>query len=248
MTKEEAKKMLTNTKVYVNGKSKEIQEKLFKIGFSWIGDTLVDKTHFPFIYLNDDFYLRADKDMTFFKEHHFREVSAEDILNIKIDEKFVPKHGDIIFTTDINDNDWITIFNKIENGIIYSYADFDIEGNCFYGNNSEKNMLGDVSKTKNIRLASEEEKNKLFSALKEKGLVWNEKTKEVEKIKKEHKFKPFDRVLVRDDEEDRWRISLFAKKETDADFPYRCMGEVYSFCIPYEGNESLLGTSNSPEE
>ena len=37
MTKEEAKEMLTNTKVYVNGKSKEIQEKLFEIGFKWRG-------------------------------------------------------------------------------------------------------------------------------------------------------------------------------------------------------------------
>ena len=48
MTKEEAKKMLTNTKVYVNGKTKEIQEKLFEIGFSWIGDTFVNKAQqFP---------------------------------------------------------------------------------------------------------------------------------------------------------------------------------------------------------
>ena len=39
MTREEAKKMLTNTKVYVNGKSKEIQEKLFEIGFKWRGHT-----------------------------------------------------------------------------------------------------------------------------------------------------------------------------------------------------------------
>ena len=30
MTKAEAKKMLTNTKVYVNGKTTEIQEKLFR--------------------------------------------------------------------------------------------------------------------------------------------------------------------------------------------------------------------------
>ena len=153
MTKEEAKKMLTNTKVYVNGKSKEIQEKLFKIGFSCI----VNNAHyFPFIYLNDDFYLRVDKDMVFFKEHHFREVSAEDILNIKIDEE----------------------------------------------------------------------------------------------IKKEHKFKPFDRVLVRYEEDENWRINLYGRKDTgmDAPYPYKCIFGDWSFCIPYEGNESLLGTSNSPGE
>ena len=37
MTKEEIKKFLDNTKVYVNGKSKEIQEKLFSFGYHWGG-------------------------------------------------------------------------------------------------------------------------------------------------------------------------------------------------------------------
>lgn len=35
MTKEEIRKSLDNTKVYVNGKSKEIQEKLFSFGYEW---------------------------------------------------------------------------------------------------------------------------------------------------------------------------------------------------------------------
>ena len=242
MTKEEAKEMLTNTKVYVNGKTKEIQEKLFEIGFSWIGNTFANKAHhFPFIYLND-FYLRVDNDITFFKEHHFREVSAEDILNIKIDEEFNLKDGDIFCYTNIHGNHWISIFNRLEKQMYFNHLDLCIETCSLF------NPGFHWFNITNVRLATEEEKEKLFFALKKQGLFWNEGTKQVEKIKKEHKFKPFDRVLVRDDEEDRWRISLFAKKETDADFPYRCMGEVYSFCIPYEGNESLLGTSNSPEE
>lgn len=244
MTKEEAKKMLTNTKVYVNGKTKEIQEKLFEIGFSY---TFVNNAHhFPFIYLNDDFYLRVGKDMTFFKEHHFREVSAEDILNIKIDEESNLKDGDIFCYTNIHGNHWIYIFNRIEEPKYLTHLDLCIETCNLYS--SGVHEFGTIDNITNVRLATEEEKEKLFFALKKQGLFWNEGTKQVESIKKEHEFKPFDRVLVRDDEEERWRISLFAKKETDADFPYRCMGEVYSFCIPYEGNESLLGTSNSPGE
>ena len=35
MTKEEIKMLLNDTKVYVNGKSKEIQEKLFSFGYEW---------------------------------------------------------------------------------------------------------------------------------------------------------------------------------------------------------------------
>lgn len=244
MTKEEAKKMLTNTKVYVNGKSKEIQEKLFEIGFSY---TFVNNAHhFPFIYLNDDFYLRVGKDMTFFKKHHFREVSAEDILNIKIDEEFNLKYGDIFCSADTLGNHWISIFNRLEEPKYLTLLDLCIETCNLYS--SGVHGFSTIDNITNVRLATEEEKEKLFFALKKQGLFWNEGTKQVESIKKEHEFKPFHRVLVRDDEEERWRISLFAKKETDADFPYRCMGEVYSFCIPYEGNESLLGTSNSPKK
>lgn len=36
MKKEEAIAKLSNTKVYVDGKSKEIQEKLFELGYSWV--------------------------------------------------------------------------------------------------------------------------------------------------------------------------------------------------------------------
>ena len=35
MTREEAISFLDNTKVYVQGKSKEIQEKMFSLGFQW---------------------------------------------------------------------------------------------------------------------------------------------------------------------------------------------------------------------
>lgn len=38
MTKEEAKKMLMGTKIYVNERSEEIQKKLFEIGFRWYSD------------------------------------------------------------------------------------------------------------------------------------------------------------------------------------------------------------------
>ena len=35
MTRKEAVEFLANTKVYVNGKSKEIQKKLFSLGHEW---------------------------------------------------------------------------------------------------------------------------------------------------------------------------------------------------------------------
>lgn len=58
-------------------------------------------------------------------------------------------------------------------------------------------------------------------------------------------LKPFDRVLVRDDDYDEWRISLFDRQK---DGKYICLSWLWNQCIPYEGNEHLLGTTNEPEQ
>lgn len=60
-----------------------------------------------------------------------------------------------------------------------------------------------------------------------------------------HQFKPFDKVLVRDYDTDEWRISLFDRQK---DGQYICLSWLWKQCIPYEGNEHLLQTTNNPEE
>ena len=62
--------------------------------------------------------------------------------------------------------------------------------------------------------------------------------------KKEYIFKPFDKVLVRDLENDDWRCDFFSNYTDDINYYYRTVGGCYKQCIPYEGNEHLLGTSN----
>ena len=56
----------------------------------------------------------------------------------------------------------------------------------------------------------------------------------------EHEFQPFEQVLVRDSENDTWGIDLFSHKG-DALYSYSCVGSRYNYCIPYKGNEHLLG-------
>ena len=247
MKREEAKKMLTNTKVYVNGKSKEIQEKLFEIGFRWGGfsGNNISYLDAPFLFINNQ--ITKSSDMNVFKRAVNKEISAEDILDIKIDEGFTLKDGDIFYSTDEYDYQWLSIFNKINIEEYLTHSDLCLEtDNLFSGS---IHCFGTTDDTFNIRLATEEEKNKLFSALKEKGYVWNEETKEVEKIKKEHEFNPFDKVLVRDFIEDNWDINFFQEiGGEDIDYKYICLSNEWNFCIPYEGNEELLGTSNSPKE
>lgn len=63
-------------------------------------------------------------------------------------------------------------------------------------------------------------------------------------------FKPFDKVLVRDDINEKWILSIFGcyEDEVDKDFPYVCINGRYVCCIPYEGNEHLLNTTKSPKD
>ena len=87
MTREEAIKSLVNTKMYVQGKSKEIQEKLFSLGFQWksAGKQVLNERQ-PFLYLSRDMEICYGDDMEYFTKNLFREITANDILNIIIDE------------------------------------------------------------------------------------------------------------------------------------------------------------------
>lgn len=60
-----------------------------------------------------------------------------------------------------------------------------------------------------------------------------------------HEFNPKEWVLVRDEEEEKWKLDIFSHKIDDM---YQCVGDWWSQCIPYEGNESLLSKNDKPEE
>lgn len=95
--------------------------------------------------------------------------------------------------------------------------------------------------------ASEEVKKKLLNEIAEAGYRWNSETLKLEKVK-QNELKPFDKVLVRDDLNEKWSINLFSHcDEEDENFPYICLISSYRYCIPYEGNEYLLGTNNIPQ-
>lgn len=60
-----------------------------------------------------------------------------------------------------------------------------------------------------------------------------------------HQFKPFDKVLVRDLDTHEWVCNFFS--HIDEEGYYVCVGSWWLQCIPYEGNEHLLGTTNKTE-
>lgn len=91
-------------------------------------------------------------------------------------------------------------------------------------------------------IASIKDKNKLFSALVKEGYKYDKKQHKL--VKQE--FKPFDKVLARDTEDEPWKADIYLGYDEGSSFPYICTGDAHNICIPYEGNEYLLGTTDSP--
>ena len=102
-------------------------------------------------------------------------------------------------------------------------------------------------KDSGVKYATEEEKQQLFEALAKEGKVWDTEKKAIVDIKTGYQFKPFDKVLVRDSYDDMWRACLFSHiRKGDGRYVTTCL--TWKFCIPYIGNESLLGTTKDVEE
>ena len=59
----------------------------------------------------------------------------------------------------------------------------------------------------------------------------------------DHKFEPFQPVLVRDDDNREWNASFFSHIEDDSDYKFMACGMFWRQCIPYTPETAhLLGT------
>ena len=123
---------------------------------------------------------------------------------------------------------------------------------CFYVSLDE--MFGllfddEVESSEEYRFATEEEKQQLFDALEKEGKAWDAEKKQIVDLKPKVELKPFDKVLVRNRNTQRWDVDLFGFKSGDGvNIFYHCVGSSWNFCIPYIGNESLLGTTKGVED
>lgn len=72
-------------------------------------------------------------------------------------------------------------------------------------------------------------------------------TDQVTDQKQETELKPFDKVLVRDRDDRKWGCDFFCHLG-DKEGVFVCISSWWRQCIPYEGNEHLLGTTKKPEE
>lgn len=121
-----------------------------------------------------------------------------------------------------------------------SYVFYNVKNNYV-----DFNIVDRRIRDRNIRLAIDSEKQQLFDALAKKNKAWNAEKKVIEDIKTEYQFKPFEKVLVRDCRSEAWRAAFFSYINEYKRYVTTSMA--WKYCIPYEGNESLLGTIKDVE-
>ena len=210
------------------------------------------------------------------------------------------KDGDIVA---VGKNSELQVF-------ILQIAKNNINGYCYIGYDFKLNKIFSAGMYEFDRFATEEEKQKLFNAIKEKGYKWDAKTKTLYKVEpkfkvgdkivhvpmkymggsgtqatiseitndkyiftdgsythiinqdnwelvidKKEKFdpktlQPFDRVLVRDYNDDKWVCSIFSHIEAEDSFHCECILELTCrYCIPYnDDTRHLVGTTDEAPE
>ena len=151
------------------------------------------------------------------------------------------KHGDIVY------NPHSQMYAVFECWANDDYTEFNTTINHYKDNTFGKEEVCD---TECFVKANDEQKT-LFIAAVEKhyGGKYNPETLQVEPVKVSKPvcpFEPFQKVLVRDFCDEKWKADYFSHyNEDDCLFLYRCVGDSYKECVAYKGNEHLLGTDAS---
>lgn len=165
--------------------------------------------------------------------------------------KFNPKKDWFVPPCEFKDGD-IVATNSGSRVFILQRAYSDVKGYCYVGYDFGFNEFF-FSCRRFDRLATEEERQKLFDAIKEQGYKWNAETKILERLIKP-KFDPktlhpFDRVLVRLTRDCIWNATFFSHYDKEINWGcYPCVTtscKSYDKCIPYnDETKHLVGTSD----
>ena len=153
------------------------------------------------------------------------------------------KRGDIVY------NPHSQMYAVFECWANDDYTEFNTTINYYKDHTFGKEEVCDTE----CFVKANDEQKALFIAAAEKhyGGKYNPETLQVESanvVEPVCPFEPFQKVLVRDFCDEKWKADYFSHyNEDDCLFLYRCVDNSYKVCIAYEGNEHLLGTDKSPE-
>ena len=169
------------------------------------------------------------------------------------------KDGDVLALSWMEDENLfekIVIFKKYHNeGVNGLYSMPCVEG---YGNTFKngKMLFTDeevpyYSKTWtcNLQPATKEQRDRLFQKIKEAGYKWNVESKTLEEKFNPKTLKPFDRVIVRNNNVE-WECAIFSHiKDYGSGYRYDCCYMIYRYCIPYnDETKHLIGTTEEAPE
>lgn len=154
------------------------------------------------------------------------EFKDGDILSIQEDEEYY--HTILIFKGGADVYVYFDCFHRV---LIYGTK---VDGN-------EKSIY---------HLATEEEKQQLFTALAKEGKAWDAEKKQIVDLKPKWTPKPFDRVITRVNDNAIWTANIFS--HIDRHGKYVTIGCISGYdhyhCLPYnEETAKLIGTTNNWE-
>ena len=151
--------------------------------------------------------------------------------------EFPYKDGDVLSNID---GDFVFILNGNGSYKTSSYV-------CLHQNNKISfHGVASGNDTEGYKYATEEEKQRLINALKKST---DSRAKQYLKrffgIERKHEFKPFDKVLVKDND-NKWCVDFFSHFDSEEKYkPFNCVGGMAGECIPYnEQTKHLLGTTD----
>lgn len=229
---------------------------------TWVNDSYTKFVGLHCLITNDNEEVEYDNGTTVFNTNDFKCVETEDAVQTYINTIEERLDGKLNRETleiepaqpEFKDGDVITIIPHIGDKLIYLFKAEDdekyygyafLDGNIAIVNDNcycEKDFC-------TARPSTEEEKQQLFDGLlAKKNKAWDAEKKMIVDLKPKVELKPFDKVLCRDDIGKEWHIDLFESTVThDSKYNYKCMANIWKFCIPYDGNELLLGTTKDVE-
>lgn len=150
------------------------------------------------------------------------------------------KDGDVLFTSSTASHETFIFKNIDEKGNAKCYFAYDSEDGFREG---KYHFIGRATKCKP---ATKEQRYLLFQKMHESGYEWDAEKKSIVDLKKKVELKPFDKVVVRCSEADRWSIDFFSYKAPNG---YICTGDAwFGYCLPYnEETAKLIGTTINME-
>lgn len=103
-----------------------------------------------------------------------------------------------------------------------------------------------------LRKATEEEKRLFFEIIEKNGRKWDADKKELVRIEKKFDISSlhhFDKILVRDCNEQKWKCDFYDSYASELNSPFRTTYSWYKQCIPYnEETMHLVSTNKMPPE